>query len=430
MHQKAFADKDLYAELGLSPNAGTAEIQTAYWHKASIAHPNNGGSTEAFHSITFAFEVLSCPASRCLYDRARIQQMYQHRSCFEFKYTDRPPAKAHKFKHKSKQRVISTDGLVMRKMQKRLAPNSVTIPAAKRQRCINHSQEVPQEKKALATASSTVPAVNNFLERLRVILQSMTKDLRHAAIMGMDPCVRSALLAFMGTPQQQPVTMHSMSKRKTVRKKCANNTSFSRGTDVRSIKRLHVVRYQAQLRMQYLRVYACPQADIEIAIKHQIIFTQIRQEIDGAGEGIWKNPDQFCRIFNNVLMNKGTSERKLGLSVFVCMRADRWIDRSKTINSPVMALADAVAVHLQLLQAEETSWECLRAAWVALMLRTRHAQAKRLSMADAEAVAENARQGLLQCQFAKALHDAQWVLSGKKCSKVKAHAKLAQRDGS
>merc|ERR1712018_117621 len=103
-------------------------------------------------------------------------------------------------------------------------------------------------------------------------------------------------------------------------------------------------------------------------------------------------------------MNNGTSEHKLGLSVFVCMRADRWIDRSKTINSPVMALADAVAVHLQLLQAEETSWECLRAAWVALMLRTRHAQAKRLSMADAEAVAENARQGLLQCQFAKVLH--------------------------
>merc|ERR1711870_184139 len=127
-----------------------------------------------------------------------------------------------------------------------------------------------------------------------------------------------------------------------------------------------------------------------------MIFTQIRQEIDGAGEGIWKNPDQFCSIIKNVFINNGTCETKLGLSVFICMRADKWIDRSKTINSPVVTLADAVAIHSQLLQAQETSWESLRAEWVALMLRTRHGRARRLSVADAVTIAEKARQGLLQ----------------------------------
>lgn len=318
----------------------------------------------------------------------------------------------------------------MTKTQKRRAPDSVTIPDAKRQRCINPPQEEPQENNAFAAISLSVPTVNHGLQRLRLILQSMTKDQRRAAILGMDPNVRLALLAFMDTRQQKTVTLKPMRESNIVRKTDVKNISFFRGTDVRTIKRLRVTKYQAQLRMQSLRVYACPQANIETAIRHQMIFAQIREEIDGAGEKVWLSPDHFCSIFKSVLINNGTSENKLGLSVFVCMRADKWIDRSKTINSPVVTLADAVAIHSQLLQAQETSWESLRAEWVALMLRTRQAQAKRLSVADAEAVADNARHGLLKCQFAKTLCIVQRVLNSKKCNKVTVSAKLTQSDGS
>jgi DnaJ-class molecular chaperone len=44
------------------------QIKSAYRHKAKTAHPDAGGSEDAFHKLTEAFRVLSDPIQRERYD--------------------------------------------------------------------------------------------------------------------------------------------------------------------------------------------------------------------------------------------------------------------------------------------------------------------------------------------------------------------------
>lgn len=58
----------LYAVLGVSSKATAAEIRRAYLKLAKTAHPDAGGSSEAFATIKFAYDVLSSPEARARYD--------------------------------------------------------------------------------------------------------------------------------------------------------------------------------------------------------------------------------------------------------------------------------------------------------------------------------------------------------------------------
>ena len=59
----------LYDELGLPRNCTFDEIKQQYRHLAGIHHPDRGGDAEKFKRIKFAYEVLSNPERRDLYDR-------------------------------------------------------------------------------------------------------------------------------------------------------------------------------------------------------------------------------------------------------------------------------------------------------------------------------------------------------------------------
>jgi molecular chaperone DnaJ len=60
---------DLYASLGLRPDAAPEDIKRAYRAKAREHHPDAGGDAERFKEVTHAFEVLSDPDRRARYDR-------------------------------------------------------------------------------------------------------------------------------------------------------------------------------------------------------------------------------------------------------------------------------------------------------------------------------------------------------------------------
>lgn len=63
------ADKrSLYTELDIAPGATPAEIDKAYRQRARTAHPDAGGSAEAFHTLSHAYAVLSDPERRKAYD--------------------------------------------------------------------------------------------------------------------------------------------------------------------------------------------------------------------------------------------------------------------------------------------------------------------------------------------------------------------------
>jgi curved DNA-binding protein CbpA len=59
---------DHYEQLGVKPDATADEIKSAYRAKASQTHPDKGGSAEEFTPIATAYEVLSDPNRRLLYD--------------------------------------------------------------------------------------------------------------------------------------------------------------------------------------------------------------------------------------------------------------------------------------------------------------------------------------------------------------------------
>ncbi|KAJ1156432.1 hypothetical protein NDU88_009151 [Pleurodeles waltl] len=68
-------DTDLYALLGLSPEAGHKDIKKAYRQKALTCHPDknpdNPRAAERFHQLSQALAVLTDAAARAAYDRVR-----------------------------------------------------------------------------------------------------------------------------------------------------------------------------------------------------------------------------------------------------------------------------------------------------------------------------------------------------------------------
>lgn len=61
-------DADLYATLGVDRSASREEIARAGRRKAREAHPDKGGSEEAWHALALAREVLGDDAKRARYD--------------------------------------------------------------------------------------------------------------------------------------------------------------------------------------------------------------------------------------------------------------------------------------------------------------------------------------------------------------------------
>jgi curved DNA-binding protein CbpA len=59
---------DLYAELGVSREASVVEIRRAYRRRAKHAHPDAGGSPEAFERLQLAHDILTDPEKRRTYD--------------------------------------------------------------------------------------------------------------------------------------------------------------------------------------------------------------------------------------------------------------------------------------------------------------------------------------------------------------------------
>ena len=67
--QKEEVDTNKYYELlGVDKKATTEQIRKAFRKKAIKEHPDKGGDPEKFKEVTSAYEVLSNPEKRQLYD--------------------------------------------------------------------------------------------------------------------------------------------------------------------------------------------------------------------------------------------------------------------------------------------------------------------------------------------------------------------------
>lgn len=421
------AHKNLYAELHLQPTASASEIRTAYRRAALLTHPDKGGSAAAFHSIAFAFEVLSCPVSRQLYDQTYARWSKKCRHGHYSKFAGMTNSKV------SKTTAAPTSTSRGQKRKRDLAPST---NASKRPRatseCVQEGAEVQSDgggaDEGGPGTGTDHPAPEGHdtdaaVEHVRVTLQGMTPAQRRDAIVQMPNTVRNELMAYMSSQKANgPDTDASAQNKKRAQK---HFEARSRGTGIRTLQHIHKTSYQVQLRIRHLRMETKAQADFETAISVQMVLVRVRHAIEAAGEVVWCDPNRFCKVFTDVLKNAGTTQEDLGLSVFIFMRAEEWIGRFATITSPVMSLEDAVATHSRLLVARQTSWAQLRTEWVPLILQTQHARAKHMTLAQAESIADKARFSFLQHRLEHFVKSAERAINSRqllerKASKIRA----------
>lgn len=69
MRSYASKSKDFYEVLGVSKTASAADIKKAYRKRAMETHPDQGGDKDEFASVAQAYEVLSSPEKRQVYDQ-------------------------------------------------------------------------------------------------------------------------------------------------------------------------------------------------------------------------------------------------------------------------------------------------------------------------------------------------------------------------
>lgn len=332
-----FGDKDLYAVLKISPSAPFAEIPSAYRRAALLAHPDKGGSGEAFQLVTHAFEVLACTGSRKLYDQARgwstesrevgvVATEPKYNASVGVSATSRGNNVMPKGGDHGTKRSMSEVGPPPKKQ--RTSKASATIGLTK-PGCTRGMRRTPE--KLLLTA----------LETLKNVLQAMCVEQRRQAISNIVLRVRIELLTFMEMQKKQAkssISVHTresedkehrilpiedvacelghtdpscigksshIEESKPIQEKvpshallqigCTHGSSLTHTADTRPFIQTRKFspaqqkgcsamtgiqckksRYKAHLHIKSFRIYTKSHSTIDMAIDHQIILMQIR----------------------------------------------------------------------------------------------------------------------------------------------------------
>jgi hypothetical protein len=371
MHQSIKTHEDLYALLNTKPTSNLSEIRRAYRHAALLAHPDKGGNAQAFRTIKLAFEVLSSLAAQ---DNKTICASYSNR------------------RHRQN-RACATKAF--RSQVKRHRPAQCTSSRKRPSTCMHFSTP---KRHCSGESQCQAASCEHAIKSMRSLLQSMAAQQRLVAVQSLDEVARRALLSDMkNCPQIIPATAHA-------RMVCYNRSKASMRSSVHSnirvIEGALGTKYKAHLVIKGLRLYS-DATDYETAIKHHFMFVQMRDSVvaaSGLNVSIWEDPSVLLNIFKRVLNEHASSEERIGLHVFVYMRATPWLDKNTFITSAVMKLEEAVCLYIRLLVAQKASWKDFRSEWIALL------QHKRNSQQHAEAIVDQARSHALEQQFKRASH--------------------------
>lgn len=349
------------------------EIRTAYRRAALTTHPDkDGGSADAFHAVTLAFDILSCRSTRKCYDKAHATLLGKRARSIRREASKR---------HATRKRPASC----------------AALKGTKRQRTAAGKQSIS------AAQTSNIPKA---MEQLQMILQSMSAEVRRSSISRMPMAVRNVLLKFMAE-RSDSSNASPLTPRKYPSLRCKKKRSVC-GSRLRPIKNTYGLSYSAQVDIGLLRLYTRGVRDIEKAIEHQLVLSQVRDVLYSADEEsheVWNNAGEVEQIIEDVLRKTGSSEEELGLRACVQMRATAYVERKHVMTSPAMSFRKVLPLRNRLVCARRESWDRFRAQWVNLMRSTRNARSKDLSQEDAETLCDEARKEFLEKQLALALRN-------------------------
>lgn len=301
---------DHYALLNVDPSVDALEIRSAYRRAALTAHPDKGGSTEAFNLVAEAFNILSCPHTRFLHDIERTENL-QHLKC---------------------------------------------LTGAKR-----HAKDKQNLRGAHAMRNASL-RVDQALQDLHVFLQKIDKSSREELMSHVPLEVQKALMEFMGSEKKFAKASETTERQRKAPSGCIRlHTKESVTSGKKS---------NAQLDIEHLRFYT-RWTSVDTAIEHQLVLSKLQGCLVAASDTdkeFWSRPEEVCRVFEEVLSELGLSNAQFGVSVYVEMRAPEWVANSQRITSSVLPLEAAVSLRSRLLHARSTSWECLRAEWINLLV--------------------------------------------------------------
>lgn len=380
--------RNFYEVLHIEVNADSADMRKAYRNIALRTHPDKeGGSKEAFHEVTVAFEVLSCPGTRASYDCWLRQG-----------------------------RAVCIDA--------KAAPSGTRACGGSKRSFHHLGEERQSTKRQRSTCQSTMSRkdfqimsqLDGALETLRSVLQSMDALQRETIIQGMVPQVRSKLLVYMEQSRQAgnvlrkvgsqaPAINHHSHKSKPNTAREASMYGLSKVYGGSGPLRM---KYQASIHVKALRLYTREQCSVQAAIEHQIVLVQLKQALDARSIGepeFWDDHRTVLQVCEAVLSSNETSEADLGLRAWVHIRAPRWLGPRCRISSMATPLAKALEVHALLLRARATSWESLRAEWLHLLQCQ-----KRLSAKEAATIVDRARQATLAENLRRTLTSVERML--------------------
>jgi len=392
MIQSKYFKEDLYNILGVHPLSDTAEIRSKYRQAALKAHPDKGGSSESFHLLTYAFEVLSCYSSRLMYDRIKELKVQNQSKipCANAMTTEQS-------KKILRRMAASVLHLAKRGVKRPTREWSAMDPPAKYQS--THRDPCSLQER-LARLSPT-------LSQLCAILQEMEPGLRYTSIEALSPRLRVSLAAFMKSRRASSNNNDVGQNRKKQTDKSTQQEhqfAFMVSKALHACATTHRPTYKAHLHIKALRFYTLAHPNLEVALDRQMILMQLRQALVAATKThscLWEDAHATYQICMEVLNANRTSEIDMGLCSYVYLRAANLLVQTRTIISPVIPLRETLELHSRLLRARRTSWQALRAEWIDIMLSTRQPLAKRKTLVDAEVIADEARSEALKIQFTR-----------------------------
>lgn len=408
---------DLYSVLGAKPSADATAIRTKYRQAALHLHPDSGGDSEAFRHLQFAFEILSCPISRTVYDRNYACHVRSMKKCQYAKLVHAAPV---------------AQGAAR---SKRPAPSSKTPESPPNHQCTRSKDK--KSRTEVVGVGESMTRIAPHLSQLHHVLQDMKADQRRAALQKLAPHVRTALLAFMETKQTtafaEPPPSRPYSKVKSQPRLDSSRTPAavsSLGNKLSAGHHCASPTHKAQVHIKALRFYTCGHQNCEVALERQMILLQLHQALSAASAEdlyLWDRPDRAYAICLQVFHENCTSEHEIGLGAYVYLRAGHLLMQTCTIISPVMPLAEVLELHCMLLAARRTSWPELRAAWVKLMQCSHQPANKRKSLHEAEAIADAARADALESQLVRASKNVARALSLEELHTLHRRKMLAQK---